>query len=160
MHKIKVRFSDIQKAADKARAVSDDWQAIILEVLLIPNVNRRWKQLNPRYPQLELAKHPGEKYPQGLAHRQKIEDWSVYAGYTLKLSEYSSWNSVREGTEYGFSHGPSVCWDGVRRETVHGFAYNLYIAWSLLSQGRDAGRVITDLLCDHSVIFEDDRNLF
>jgi hypothetical protein len=159
MHKIKVRFSDLDKAANKAKAVSDDWQAVILEILLIPNVNKRWKQFNPRYPELELSRHPGEKYPTGLAHRQKIEDWAVYAGYTLKMSEYAIWNSVREGTEYGFSHGPSVCWDGVRRETAHDFAYNLYVVWSLLSQGKDAHRSIEDLFYDYGIIFEDDRNV-
>jgi hypothetical protein len=157
MHKIKVRFSDLDKAAKKAKAVSDDWQAIVLEILLIPNVNKRWKQLNKRYPAMELSKHAGEKYPQGLALRQEVPDWAVYAGYTLMFSEGLAWNSVQEGTEYGFAHGPSRCWDGIRRETYHDFAYQLYVIWSLLSQGQNAGRSL-ELLPDH-VEFVDDRNV-
>ena len=157
MRKLKVRFSDLDKAAHKAKAVSDDWQALILEILLIPKLNKRWKQLNPRYPELSLQRVEGEKYPEGLAHRQKIENWALYAGYVLTFSEHSAWNSVREGTDYGFSHSPGVCWDGIRRETVHRFAYDLHVVWSLLSQGKTASTTIIDLELDCGIIFEDDR---
>jgi hypothetical protein len=157
MHNIKVRYSDLQKAAERAKAASYDWQAVVLEILLLPNVNKRWKQLNPRRPDMQLQRIAGAKYPKGLALRQKIEDWSIYAGYTLSFSEHAAWNSVGEGTGHGYSHGPGVCWDGIRRETVYRFAYDLSVVYNLLSQHKPASHLIINLELDYSIIFVDDR---
>lgn len=156
MRKIKVSLSNLQKAVSRAASVSDGWQAVCLEILLLPNVNKRWREVSG-YPNMLLERHNGAFYTTGLATQQEIPDWSVYAGYTLQFNAGLHWNVVGEGTERGYSHGPSRCWDGVRRETCGDIATFLSAAAASLSKCGTISNTCENILASYGIEVVDDR---
>jgi len=135
MRTIKVRLSEIQAAVERAQREHSDWQAQLLEILLIPKVLRRWQEANrPRFTQPTIQRHPGFRWPGGREKARQVTDWSIYGGYVFTYGPSTSlrWNSVRQ--DY-YSHSPSTCWDGVRRETNHSFLESLRDVWWHLERG-------------------------
>jgi len=131
---IQVKVSAIQAAIARAQREHADWQAQPLEILLIPKVLRRWRQVNPRYTWPTITRHPGFPEPATRAARDQVEDWSSIRGYAFTYGPETSWrwNSVRD--DY-YGHSPGTCWDGVRRETNHSFLESLRDVWYHLERG-------------------------
>lgn len=139
MKLLKVKASEIKQAIDKAKLLSDDWQAEIIEIILIPKVYARWKEINldRLYRDFTITRHDGLK-PWGDREenlkRCNDKTWESFFGYTLSWTYPSSsssaldtyWNRV-SADHYG--HSPSVCWDGIRRETYSAFVEELRMAF-------------------------------
>lgn len=157
MRNIIVKASEVKKAADKAAKVaSNNWQGVICELLMTPKLSKRWQELNPRHKGLRIEKHEGQSYPEGYARTHEVQDWSIFAGYTLKADCWT-WNSVGEGTDRGYSHGAGRCYDGIRRETVYHFAYILSAINSCIEQGRDIPQsFVEELSVDYKITFVND----
>jgi len=136
MRTLKVKASTIGKAAARAKVTSDDWQAVLVEILLVPQVYKRWQTLNAdRFDALLITRHPGQK-PTGTREdnlaRCAAKSWAQYAGYTLSGIGGYRWNSV---TDDWYGHAPSCCWDGVRRETRSFFIEALHNAYYAATRG-------------------------
>lgn len=124
MRTIKIKLSAIQEAIEAAHAVSDDWQAECLEILRIPAIAKRWRELNPRFPAVEIRRHDGAPHKgfqpddnRAIGERNR---WSEYAGYVFTYGlEGCGWNSVKD--DY-YGHSPSSAWNGCGRETICRFA--------------------------------------
>ena len=117
MRIITVKASEIRLAIARANATSAEYQTELIEIALIPSVNRRWHELNKNLEPLILLRHPGLPDPAYNMSREDyiaITDWSKFAGYTLTYHGNSNWNSVRESY---FCHSPNTTWDGIRRQT-------------------------------------------
>lgn len=149
---IDVMASEVHKAEEKAREVFDDWQAQVIEILLIPAVYDRWLAVNRR-----VYAEPSVTRIDGLSRKGKTRednrntsDWSVFAGYV-----FSEWNGIAyEGS--GYSHGPSRCWDGLRRNSFHSFIDHLRAAVYALGQGLAPNTYVTDGLAAYKMRFVDD----
>jgi hypothetical protein len=119
-----VRTDDIQRAIERARAITDDWQAECLEILLIPALAKRWQELNPNMPNVVIRRHVGEPY-KGMTpdDNRQVEDWSRFAGYVFSYGFHDApnygWNAVGHGARKGYSHSAGSAWNGVGRETIH-----------------------------------------
>jgi len=121
--KIRVWASELVAAQERARKTTDDWQARLIEYLLIPKLTKRWREANSdRFGTLLLERHPGKPHinytPDDNRAIGQRKGWAEYAGYTLRYGESYGWNGVRD--EY-YSHSASTCYDGIRRETYCGF---------------------------------------
>ena len=133
-----LKASYLLPALERAHAISDDWQAECLEILLVPEVNARWVELT----QAARGFVPSLEWWIGLPDKGLTRDdneaiyqakaWTRYAGYTLRLGEYAVWNSVREDYH---SHSASTCWNGVQRETYCLFVEHLRGAVVCLARG-------------------------
>ncbi len=151
-----VKASQVKKAVEKAqRLCPRDWQAELLEILLLPNVNRRWRAINgDRFPNLELKRHAGFPWTGGRDEALACEDWLIYAGYTLGYgTEGYCWNRARE--DY-YGHSPCSAWDGVRRETYAGFADSLRLAYSAALEGNAPHWRVEQALWDYRIQFVND----
>lgn len=130
MRTITVSMRTILRAVRESRSVSDDWQGAILEILRVPAIAKRWRELNPRYRGLELVRHAGLPMVGGWRELAGDNpDWASFAGYTLIYDRFDNgrvygWNSVR--SDY-YAHSASTAWNGVRRETIHRFAESLWM---------------------------------
>jgi hypothetical protein len=124
MQTIKVRLSAVRRAVTQAHQAHGDWQAEHLEILLLPQVYRRWQEVNrPHFSEPTITRHPGFRWTDGREAAAQVTDWSIYAGYTFTYGPTNwRWNSV---TTDWYGHAPSVTWDGVRRETYHSFVEDL-----------------------------------
>jgi hypothetical protein len=130
MRTIEVSLESIRLAMERAHDRSDDWQAELCEIALIPVIAKRWQELNPNFQGLHLERVPG------LPHILKTPDdnraigdakrWAEYAGYVLVLfgegENRYTWNAVRPDW---YGHSPSTAWNGMRRETVSQFIETL-----------------------------------
>ena len=124
MNKIRIKASDIRRAIERGAKYSDDWQAGRLEVLRLPKIAKRWKQLNPRFPGVKIRFHKGRPH-KGYTpdDNRAVTDWSQFAGYEFNYGiEGYGWNCVR--SEW-YSHGPGCAWNGVGRETISQFIDSL-----------------------------------
>ena len=125
MRTIRVSLKTIRAAIARAQTVSDDWQAQLCEIALIPAVAKRWKELNSRLPGLAITRHDGAPHIGMTPYDNRaVTDWTVYAGYVLIYFPESGkgWNSVRDNY---YCHSPSSAWNGIRRETVSQFLEDL-----------------------------------
>ena len=129
--KLTIKASQVARAMDSVKDTFDDWQAQALEVLLLPKMYRRWRELNRDHYDPEML--TVERVP-GLAHRGftredngaigDAKDWGKFAGYVLRFyknhetGDTYGWNAIKDNW---YSHSPSCCWDGVRRDTIHQF---------------------------------------
>ena len=151
-----MKASWLRRALARAARVSDEWQARYLEILLIPQVYRRWRQVNCPYfgEELSIARHPGRPYI-GYTREQNlaVEDWSKLTGYVLRYTDGYGWNSVR-GDYY--SHSPATCWDGVRRETFHSFVESLLDCYVAVQEGREPSGWALDNLAQYKIRFVND----
>lgn len=128
MKLVTVEMETIKAAMERARTLHDDWQAECLEIILIPSIYKRWRELNDRFP-YELTRHPGLPYLRRTREmNEQVTDWSVFAGYVLR-----GWNVVSTGRDRGYSHSAGTAWDGVRRDTISQFAHDL----RMLAYGHD-----------------------
>ncbi len=133
-----ITLKSLEKAITAAHNISDDWQAELLEVLLLPKVYHLWHKLNAEhFPDPTVTRHPGLK-PTGTRDdnlaRCQAQTWRQYAGYVFSYGLHGyTWNSVRD--DY-YGHSPSTAWDGIRRETVCGFVEALRVAYYNLIQGK------------------------
>ena len=119
---IHVRLSDVGNAIEMAKSTTSEWQAELIEILLIPSINKRWMELNNGFYQIE--RHAGIPYigfnREDNMARGASNTWREISGYTLSHPTCDiRWNSVRE--EY-YGHSAGTTWDGIRRETYHSFA--------------------------------------
>lgn len=137
-----VKVSDLWAAMRAAQTLyGDDWQAEVLEILLVPPVYAYWRAINTEYGHgaPTLTRHagvpnPGKNVPEDF-------DWALVAGYVMRhgCDGVLRWNSVRSDH---WCHAPGTAWDGVRRETVHRFAEQL--RWLTGAQmGGLYGRAVT-----------------
>lgn len=132
---ITVRMTAVAKAIAKANAISSDWQAELCEIALLPNVYKRWRQINgDRYTlaRIDGLPHIHHSREQNLAIGQS-ETWDRYAGYVLG----PSWNSVRPDW---FSHGPSCAWNGMRRDTYSRFILDIHQTHCVYARGSTLAR--------------------
>lgn len=152
---ITVKASAIKKAVAKARRLCPkDWQAEILEILLIPKVQRRWQYVNDHIPGLEIKRHKGFPWADGRDEALAVEDWTIYAGYEMGYGlEHLCWNRAR--SDY-YGHSPSSAWDGIRRETYHSFANNLRIAYGEALEGKEPNWRVEQALRDYRIRFVND----
>lgn len=161
--KIKVRASELLTAQKRAAATTDDWQARLIEYLLIPKLNKRWLEANgDHYAMLILERHPGQPYrakprEDNLAIGER-KGWAEFAGYTLRYGEHLCWNMVRE--DY-YGHSASTCWNGIRRETYCGFVDALD-AWIYAVSHKkclaDCGNDVGASLVRYNIEVQDDVN--
>ena len=124
MRTIKVSIARLRAAIERAEQVSDDWQAQCCEIALIPQIARRYAELNDRFPAVAVKRHEGKPH-KGMTRDDNlaVPDWSVYAGYVLNYGiDNYRWNSV--STDH-YGHSPSTCWSGMGRETVSQFIHDL-----------------------------------
>ena len=151
-----IKLSSITKAIAHARELSDDWQAELLEILLMPKVYRLWHKLNSEhFPDPNVTRHPGLK-PTGTRDdneaRCKAQTWRQYAGYVFNYGLQSyTWNSVRD--DY-YGHSPSTAWDGIRRETTCGFVEALRMAHYNLAQGKTVSCYIVQCLDAYKIVLD------
>jgi len=155
---ITVEASSVLRAMKSVEDKFDDWQAQYLEVLLLPNVYKRWKQANPNMPDMVLNRVSGETHkgftPEDNRAVGDAKGWSLFAGYTLRYclnpstGESSGWNGVRD--DY-YCHSPSVAWDGVRRDTYHQFVQDIAMTVTLWSREKDVHHSSFDLLEKYGV---------
>lgn len=130
MRTITVSLRTVRRAMREAGPITDDWQGAILEILRIPAIAKRWRELNPRYRGLEVVRHAGLPWSKGWRELPGANpDCTVFAGYTLVFDRFDDgkvygWNSVR--SDY-YAHSAGTAWDGVRRETIHRFAESLWM---------------------------------
>lgn len=153
MKKITVKASDVRKAIKKAEAISDEWQAQHLELLLQPKIYRHWQALNSDRP-VALQFHPGAKPTGGREENlQRCEQrsWRQFAGYTLTFGY--TWNSV---ADEWYEHSPSCCWDGVRRETRSFFIEALRAAYYANERGLAPAAMTLDVLNQAGVSYVND----
>jgi len=144
-----VRASEVEQAIARGRAVSDDWQAGLLEIALIPAVAERFAEVNRG---AAIERHEGLPHIGMRAEdNRQVSDWSVYAGYVV-----SGWNRVGD-EQSGFSHGAGRAWDGVRRSCWHGFVEAIRNAFLHQCMGaRYMPNVYEDQLARYRVMFEND----
>lgn len=133
MKLVKVKASEIKQAIERTHLLSDDWQAELIEIILIPKVYARWKEinLNKLYRDFTITRHDGLK-PLGDREenlkRCNEKTWESFVGYVLSWTYPVGsttpiyWNRV---TKDHYGHSPSVCWDGLRRETLSSFVEDL-----------------------------------
>ncbi len=146
----------IERAIEQAHTISDDWQAELLEILLLPKVYRIWHKLNTRYPDATITRHPGVKVTgtreDNLA-RCDAKTWRICAGYTFDYGVHGyTWNSVRD--DY-YGHSPSTTWDGIRRETACGFVEALRMAYYNLAQGKIVSCFAAQCLCEYGITIKE-----
>jgi hypothetical protein len=130
MRKIRVKLSSILRAIERAKTISDDWQAECCEILLIPAVAKRWQELNANFAGLHVKRIDGAPYAftcrEDNQARCEAKRWREVAGYVLVLFTGDSgdycWNGVRD--DY-YGHSASTAWDGIRRDTISSFAHDL-----------------------------------
>lgn len=151
-----VKASEIEKAIKRAKNFCPkDWQAELLEILLIPKVYRRWQYINDRYPKkVEIKRHQGKPWTGDRDEALATEDWLIYSGYEFGygLDGYC-WNRARE--DY-YGHSPSSAWDGIRRETYHTFAENLRLAYGAVQEGEVLNYRVEQALWDYRIRFIND----
>ena len=118
MKTIRVSRQTVARAIERANAASDDWQAELLELLLIPSLAKRWQELNPQFPQVAIVRHSGKPH-KGYTRDDNlaVKDWTPFAGYLFQYDpeQHWNWNAVR--TDW-YSHSASTAWNGVRRDTI------------------------------------------
>ena len=154
---ITVKASQIKAAIACANKISDDWQAELIEVLLIPNVYNRWQKVNG-HARYVVNRHDGQPH-KGYKREDnltvgELNAWDTIAGYTMQYNGLGwGWNSVR--TDY-YGHGPSTTWDGIRRETYHSFLESLRSAVYAIDRGLEPNYYITDTLRDYKIKFVND----
>ena len=157
---IKVKSSEVAKAIARAKRFCPcDWQAEQIEILRIPNVNKRWRKLNSKiHKDLRIVRHKGDVYPK-YATREfagNVCDWSIYSGYTLQFSAAGFvWNRVRCDS---YSHSPASVWNGIRRETFGQIAEQLRQAYYGLDKNGSVPYRIGLNLCDYKVTFVNDTH--
>ena len=129
MRTIRLSIQTINRAIAKAQTQSDDWQAECCEILLIPAIAKRWRELNTRFPGVHLVRHDGMPHrgfqPSGNQAIGERDGWAEFAGYCLRYSdtiEGYGWNSVRSNY---YAHSPSCAWNGVTRETICRFVESI-----------------------------------
>jgi hypothetical protein len=152
---ITVKASQISKAIKQAKQLCPhDWEAELLEILLIPIVTRRWRYVNDRFPNVTIKRHVGFPYVRGNVDPRTVEDWLIYAGYEFDYggSGYC-WNRARSD-HYG--HSPGTAWDGVRRETYHSFVETLRMCYYCAIEGTEINYRLEVNLRDYRVCFIND----
>jgi hypothetical protein len=150
-----VKASQIAKAVGKARQLCPkDWQAEQLEILLIPKLYKRWRDVNDHIPGLELKRHAGFPWTGGRDEALAVEDWTAYAGYEMGYGlESYCWNRARSDD---YAHSPASAWDGVRRETYHSFADNLRMAYGAALEGGEPNHRVVQALDRYKIRFIND----
>lgn len=150
-----VKASEVEKAIKRAKSFCPkDWQAELLEILLIPKVYRRWQYINDRYLRVEIKRHTGFPWVGDRDEALAVEDWLIYSGYEFGygFDDYC-WNRAR--SDY-YGHSPSSAWDGIRRETYHSFAENLRMAYDAVSKGESPHWRVEHALRDYRIQFVND----
>lgn len=132
MRAIKLKLSAVLRAIQRAKSVTDDWQAECCEILMIPAIAKRWQELNARLGNgLRIERIDGLRYSfvsrEDNQARCDADGWAEVAGYSLILMQLengycSRWNSVQRSY---YCHSASTAWDGVRRETISQFVDDL-----------------------------------
>lgn len=118
---ITVLATEIEAALELAAERDSSWQAGLLEILLIPAVHQRWVDAN--WAGLQLFRVDGRPWKGRTPELNQVEtDWLQWAGYELRVTEFTWWNRRRDD-HYG--HSAAVAWDGVRRETYCSFIEDL-----------------------------------
>jgi hypothetical protein len=155
MRQITVKASAVDRAIQRAKATCpSDWQAELLEIILIPNVYKRWKQVNDRFPDPTITRHPGQPYRRGETDPRQIDDWTIYAGYEFDYGRPGyCWNRAR-ADHYG--HSPGTAWDGVRRETYHSFVETLRMCYHAALRGEGVNWRLQSNLDAYRVKFVND----
>lgn len=147
MKTIKINLHELGKAIHRANQTTCDWQAEMIEILLIPKIYRRWQELNKQQFNYcpEVTRWPG--LPFIPAYRGKeTKCWSLVSGYIV-----TQWNDFRD--DY-YSHSASTAWDGIRRETVHMFLEKLRHIYYDHKEGRDPEQTAWELYRDQKIIVE------
>jgi len=160
---IKVRASAVEAVVARSnRLHPSDWQAECLAlVCFLPNVKKRWQEVNEpegHYDKLTFVDgFPYDAEAKAKAKEGTIEDWAVYAGYTLGSSRgVWCWNSVPDSPDRGYGHSPGTAWNGVRRETFHTFAEALRIAFHTVLEGAEVSEHHIGRLDFYRIKFEND----
>jgi len=145
---LEIEASKVLAACDRANELfKDEWQACMLEILLIPEVGAHWRAMSGA--DLLLERHPGEPY----TGQRELEDWSTLAGYVFMENKYLRWNRVRNDT---YSHHPGSAWNGIRRETFSNWVYFLYQLAHQIAEGKTDNHYLVDRLAEYKVRLIDD----
>jgi hypothetical protein len=118
---IGVTHAEVRRAVDKAIKIYgethyDLYSAQRMEILLIPKIYKRWKQL------ADIRFAGGRPHPEMQSSIVRAAN-HFGPGYVVTIWG-GRWNSLRD--DY-YSHSPGTAWDGVRRETVSQFIEDLYM---------------------------------
>ena len=156
--KLTINASVILEAIAQGKAISSDWQAQFLEVLLIPAILQYWRSINNNRP-LTIKRHEGLPYhfttSENNHARCDRNAWREIAGHVFWYSEegLSRWNSARD--DY-YGHASSTAWDGVRRDTNHQAIVSLIRVAEALQEGRDPHETYLQDLQRSQIILEND----
>ena len=130
MNKTIISASQIKQAHERADEITDDWQAHMLEIALIPEIHQIWREQNNLDAKIE--RHNGTRPFIGHTSEDnrkigKQRKWHLYNGYYVRLAKGVYWN---QPSDVSYSHSAARAWDGIRRETCHNFIdtlSNLYM---------------------------------
>jgi hypothetical protein len=140
---LEIAASKVLAACNRAdEFFPNEWQACMLEILLIPEVGAHWRAMSGT--DLRLERHAGAPY----RGQRDVADWSTVAGYVFREGERLPWNCVRSE---GYNHHPGTAWNGIRRETFSNWVYFLYQMTLQLAEGKPPNAYLTGRLAEYKV---------